>query len=196
MSERTRLSPVEGLQRIPGPPARRPAPDREPESSPAVVAEPLHAPTPKAVPPPAAATPSPSKRPKASDASTGGMRQIAFTVPVELARKLSESARRDPDLTVATIIVQSVEAAVDSLSEYVRREQLAVEPTRPSGTGLFPDAASGARVSVEPRTTVTFRMSEANVRVLDKLAKAHNADSRSQLLTAALRARFTATSTT
>ena len=194
MSERTKLSPVEGLQRIPGPPARRPAPAREPENSAAVVAEP--SPAPRPVPAAAAATPSPSKRPKASDASTGGMRQIAFTVPVELARKLSESARRDPDLTVATIIVQSVEAAVDSLSEYVRREQLAVETARPSGTGLFPDAASGARVSVEPRTTVTFRMSEANVRVLDKLAKAHNADSRSQLLTAALRARFTATSTT
>jgi hypothetical protein len=194
MSERTKLSPVEGLQRIPGPPARRPVPGRESDNSVAAVAAPEPAPRP--APAPAAATPSQSKRPKASDASTGGMRQIAFTAPVELATQLSEAARRDPDLTVAAIIVQSVEAAVDSLSEYVRREQLASEPTRPSGTSLFPDAASGARLSAEPRTTVTFRMSEANVRVLDKLTKAHNADSRSQLLTAALRARFTARSAT
>ena len=192
MSERTRLSPVEGLQKIPGPPPRRPAAGR-------VVDEPIadipaSAQAPKPVPAAAEGTPSTTQPPKASSASTGGVRQVAFTVPVELATQLSEAARRDPDLTLGAIIAQSVEAAVDSLGEYVRREQLASGPARSSGTSLFPDAASGARVSVEPRMTVTFRMSEANVRVLDKLTKAHKADSRSQLLTAALRARFGASS--
>lgn len=188
MNDRPRLTPVENLARIPAPPPRlrlEPQPDpRGADSS---------APAASTASSPSKPTTRPSPRPeqprrtstRASDTAVI-IREISFTTPVELRDRLRNTARSSPDTTVAAVVLDAIERNVDDLEALVAGEQPHSRPADHSG--LFPDAVKTERTSTEIRVPVTLRLTSANLAVIDDLAQQHRATSRSQLITAALRA--------
>lgn len=185
MSERPQLAPALGLvrDRISGPPPRRqtqtptPAPvttEAEGDTEPA---------KPSAERGPSEAKPRKAARPKASSASTGGLRRTTISIPQRLAAGMRERLQADRKVSQIQFILNAIEANAHRLAELVEKER----PTAPTAGGLFPDQSTG-RNAIEERTTINFDTTEANLKVIDSLVEKHGADSRSQLIRAALRA--------
>lgn len=107
-------------------------------------------------------------------------RQISVSVPMGLAGSWRARARADRK-SQAEVLFDAVVAAQDGLTALVaaRKEMLPVS----DGLFLRPAEATGERA-----TGVSLRVRQGNVMVLDRLVKEHAADSRSQLVTAALAA--------
>lgn len=182
MSERPQLTPALGLvrDRVPGPPPRRQASAPEPVTAPEGKPE---ATTPSTERGGAEQTPKKTTRPKASSASTGGLKRTTISIPQHLAASMRERLQTDRKVTQSQFILNAIEANADRLAELVANERPAA---RTSG-GLFPDQGT-SRNAVEERTTINFDTTEANLKVVDSLVETHGADSRSQLIRAALRA--------
>jgi hypothetical protein len=188
MSERTQMQPVVGLTKsnrptianIPPPPPRiatRPEPTPEPESRPRAVEAAVERGT---------APAAPRKAAKPSE-TTGALADVTFTTPLELRTLLREHARVSQDLTVPGIVLAAVEANVTDLARLVELEKGPI----PAGSALFPDPTSSSRPS-ETRVPESMRLSTANLAVVDALVRQTQADNRSQLITAALRAHLKA----
>jgi hypothetical protein len=132
---------------------------------------------------PAEAKPRKAVRPKASSASTGGLRRTTISIPQRLAAGMRERLQVDRKVSQIQFILNAIEANAHRLAELVEKER----PTAPTAGGLFPDQSTG-RKAIEDRTTINFDTTEANLKVIDSLVEKHGADSRSQLIRAALRA--------
>ncbi|MGD9961864.1 hypothetical protein [Nocardioides sp.] len=183
MSERPQLSPALGLvrDRISGPPPRpkttapahvttAAADDDEPEKP----SEERGA---------AEVKPKKAARPKASSASTGGMKRTTISIPQRLAASMRERLQGDRRVSQIQFILNAIESNAHQLGELVAKER----PLAPTTGGLFPDPSTG-RKAIEERTTINFDTTEANLKVIDSLVEKHGAESRSQLIRAALRA--------
>lgn len=183
MSERPQLAPALGLvrDRISGPPPRRQTPAPAPVTAAAEGnAEPAK---PSAERGAVEAKPKKAVRPKASSASTGGMRRTTISIPQRLAAGMRERLQADRKVSQIQFILNAIEANAHRLAELVEKER----PAAPTTGGLFPDQSTG-RNAIEERTTINFDTTEANLKVIDSLVEKHGADSRSQLIRAALRA--------
>lgn len=186
-TDRPRLTPVPGLAKVPGPP-RRTTPHTPAAPAPATTAPaatgPVHDSAREggqdAPPPPAA--PAIASRPRVSDRSTGAVRDMSFTTPLLIRTKLREHAAK-PDTTKAAVVLAAVEATAGRLADLVAAER----GTGPAAGALFPDPASTARATGDPRVPESLRLTARNLAVLDDLVTRCGADDRSQLLTAALR---------
>ncbi len=196
--ERRPLAPAPGLANLPKPPPRpqpspstaRPTPlrsvDAPPEElrdAPALSASGGGAPPSGLTRETGARTTrrTPQSAPAGRRAATA-KRAISFTTPVELSARLSAAAT--DGRTLADVVLAAVEETEPRLTDLIDAER----PPASNGSGLFPDSASGRRRNREPRVVVSLRLSEGNVEVLDQLVVRHQADDRSQLITAALRA--------
>lgn len=183
MSERPQLEPALGLvrDRIPGPPPRPKTTSPAPVT-PAVEAD-AEPQKPSAERGAGEAKPKKAARPKASSASTGGMRRTTISIPQRLAAGMREHLQADRKVSQIQFILNAIEANAHRLAELVDKER----PSAPTTGGLFPDQSAG-RNAIEERTTINFDTTEANLKVIDSLVEKHGADSRSQLIRAALRA--------
>lgn len=180
MNERPQLAPALGLvrDRISGPPPRGQAP--APVAAPQGNAEPDK---PSAERVAVEAKPQKATRPKASSASTGSIKRTTISIPQRLAASMRERLQADRKVSQVQFILNAIEANAHRLADLLENE-------RPAGLttgGLFPDRSAN-RSSVEERTTINFDTTEANLKVVDSLVETHGADSRSQLVRAALRA--------
>ena len=182
MSERPQLTPALGLvrDRVSGPPPRpqtsAPAPATPPESK-------VEAAKPSTERGGAEPAPKKPTRPKASSASTGGLKRTTISIPQRLAAGMRERLQTDRTVSQSQFILNAVEANAHRLAELVVNER----PAAPTTGGLFPDQGTSRQV-IEERTIVNFDTTEANLKVIDSLVEKHAADSRSQLIRAALRA--------
>ncbi|GAA1836117.1 hypothetical protein GCM10009795_096610 [Nocardioides hankookensis] len=179
MSEdRAPLPVASGLARVPGPPPRKPPNTVEPDTD-----APPTTPTrrPSATPSKPTPTPSTSKPSRTSNRSTGGTRETSLSLPVSVREALRAATANGP--TNAEVILTAVENNAEHLAELVRAEV----PDKAPASGLFPDRAA-AKVASEPRSTAPLLTTEANLAVLDDLQVKVGATSRSQLVSAALRA--------
>ncbi|MBU2697636.1 hypothetical protein CCO04_21325 [Pimelobacter sp. 30-1] len=111
------------------------------------------------------------------------MKRTTISIPLRLAAQMRASLETDRKVTQVQFILNAIESNAHRLKELVEAEKPA---PRTSG-GLFPDR-SAARSQVEERTTINFDTTEANLKVIDALVDKTEADSRSQLIRAALRA--------
>lgn len=182
MSERPQLAPALGLvrDRISGPPPRRQTPAPAPVTAPEGNAEPEK---PSAERGAVEAKSKKAARPKASSASTGGMKRTTISIPQRLAASMRERLQADRKVSQIQFILNAIEANAHRLAELVEKER----PAAPTTGGLFPDQST-SRNAIEERTTINFDTTEANLKVIDSLVEKHGADSRSQLIRAALRA--------
>ncbi|MGK2876115.1 MAG: CopG family ribbon-helix-helix protein [Nocardioides sp.] len=182
MSERPQLAPALGLvrDRISGPPPRRQTAAPAPVAAPAGNAEPEKPNEERGA---VEAKPKKAARPKASSASTGGMKRTTISIPQRLAASMRERLQADRKVSQIQFILNAIEANAHQLAELVEKER----PAAPTTRGLFPDQSTSRNV-IEERTTINFDTTEANLKVIDSLVEKHGADSRSQLIRAALRA--------
>lgn len=182
MSDRPQLAPALGLvrDRIAGPPPRRPTPAPAPE--PKADAAPQGTPT-AADSGPADTKPKKATRAKASSASTGGLKRTTVSIPQRLVASMRDRLQTDRKVSQIQFILNAIEMNADRLKDLVDQEK----PALPTRGGLFPDQ-SAARTPIEERTTINLDTTEANLRVIDSLVEKNGADSRSQLIRAALRA--------
>jgi metal-responsive CopG/Arc/MetJ family transcriptional regulator len=182
MSERPQLAPALGLvrDRISGPPPRRQTSAPAPVAAPAGNAEPEKPSEERGA---VEAKPKKAARPKASSASTGGMKRTTISIPQRLAASMRERLQADRTVSQIQFILNAIEANAHRLAELVEKER----PAAPTTRGLFPDQST-SRNAIEERTTINFDTTEANLKVIDSLVEKHGADSRSQLIRAALRA--------
>lgn len=181
MNDRPKLAPALGLvrDRIDGPPPRRPIAVSE-APAPSETARPEADRSEKAPGEPKVKR---ASRPKASSASTGGMKRTTISIPLRLAAQMRASLETDRKVTQVQFILNAIESNAHRLAELVEKER----PAAPTTGGLFPDQSAG-RNAIEERTTINFDTTEANLKVIDSLVEKHGADSRSQLIRAALRA--------
>lgn len=111
-------------------------------------------------------------------------RNISFTTPIPMREQLRQAAR-EHETTLTQLVLDAIEATSDQLAELVAAEQ----PTQPFANGnLFPQREHSARRHEEPRIATSLRVGSINLEILDALVKKHKATSRSELITAALRA--------
>lgn len=96
---------------------------------------------------------------------------------------MRESLQGDRNVTQIQFILNAIEANAHRLKDLVEAER----PAPPTSGGLFPDQGA-SRSQAEERTTINFDTTEANLKVIDALVDKNGADSRSQLVRAALRA--------
>ncbi|GGO94387.1 hypothetical protein GCM10011584_35300 [Nocardioides phosphati] len=186
MSERPQLAPALGLvrDRVSGPPPRRAA-TAVPQQTPAIAATPAAAQT-SPVESVTVDERKPKKAPariKASDRSTGGTKKTSVTITQATARNLRDKLNSDRKVTQIQFILSEVEKNASKLKDLVEKEK---GNAGSGGGGLFPDATS-ARNTGEEMTTINLVTTEANLAVLDSLAESTGAESRSQLIRAALR---------
>lgn len=126
-----------------------------------------------------------AERPTASSRSTGGSRETSISLPADI-REQWRRAAAEPDTTAAEVILEAIEANLDQLEDLVARERGDVARQEP---GLFPDRAS-VRSDGPTRVIAPLNTTARNLAVIDALVEKTRADSRSQLITAALRAVF------
>ncbi len=201
MSRREPMSPIAGLKK----PTDLPSPSARPRTL-----APVPAPSPDPVeeqPVDLAASPSPAKeasgdtakaepsaksagRPRKSrtekptaaarSASADTMRPVSVSVPLTMAEAWRDRAKRDRTSQVDVLLAALV-AHQDELTDLV-----AARSEKPTvSDGLF-DRTPGAKG--ERFVGVSLRIKAGNLEVIDQLADKHGADSRSQLVAAALSA--------
>lgn len=212
MSERKPLAPAHGLRKddtesgqpprglssIPGPPPRPAkkasgsaklrsvAPvvdDSTMAGAPEVVESPGAEPEVETLDPSAAATSKPRRRRQpapASSSNTGRSVETTITLPQSVREWLREATAGER--SISEVILDALEATAPDLRFLVEAER----PSRKKSGGLFPDRAQ--RQPSEPRITTPLITTAANIAVIDQLQADAGADSRSQLITAALRA--------
>lgn len=183
MSERTTLPVASGLSKVPAPPPRRTASPRAsgpPETPPRLlaVADPTAdtAATADAAPKPAA-----RKQPM-SKSSAGGSKETSVSLPVGVKEQWRAAADAR-STTLVEVLLTAIEEAGERLADLVAAER----PAPAKSPGLFPDRVQRPAAR-EARSTAPLETSHGNFEVLDRLVKQTSADSRSQLITAALRA--------
>lgn len=201
MSRREPMSPIAGLKK----PTDLPSPSARPRTL-----APVPAPSPDPVeeqPVDLAASPSPAKeaswdtakaepssksagRPRKSrtekatatarSASADTMRPVSVSVPLTMAEAWRDRAKRDRTSQV-DVLLDALVAHQDELTDLV-----AARSEKPTvSDGLF-DRTPGAKG--ERFVGVSLRIKAGNLEVIDQLADKHGADSRSQLVAAALSA--------
>jgi post-segregation antitoxin (ccd killing protein) len=108
-------------------------------------------------------------------------------MPATLHDSLRERAQTTGS-TIAGVVIEAITQQLENLSELVVSEHNT--PATNAPTGPFPDpiAPKGPRVARESLAVVNLRVTAANLKVIDDLVTQHKAASRSQLVTAALRA--------
>lgn len=108
-------------------------------------------------------------------------------MPVSIRARLREETRNSGgQLTAGAVILRAIENHANELNELVRKEQAPSEPP----SALFPYAASKQRSREEETAIHVVKIAAGNLAVIDELAVQSGAQSRSQLVTAALRADF------
>lgn len=114
-------------------------------------------------------------------------RPISFTTPVDVRQALRDAAIRNK-MTLTQVILEAIETHVDQLTDLVAGERVGDQP--PGETqALFPDRPSIAQhTASETRVAVSLRLTSRNLEVIDHLVESHGAQTRSDLITAALRA--------
>ena len=201
MSRREPMTPIAGLKK----PTDLPSPSARPRTL-----APVPAPSPDPVeeqPVDLAASPSPAKEPSdgtakaepsskstgrprksrtekatapARSASADTMRPVSVSVPLTMAEAWRDRAKRDRTSQV-DVLLDALVAHQDKLTDLV-----AARSEKPTvSDGLF-DRTPGAKG--ERFVGVSLRIKAANLEVIDQLADKHGADSRSQLVAAALSA--------
>jgi hypothetical protein len=200
MSRREPMSPIAGLKKptdLPAPSARprtlapvpAPSPDTVEEqpvdlaASPAPAKEASGA-TAKAEPSSKPGRPRRSRSEKAAgparSASADTMRPVSVSVPLTMAEAWRDRAKRDRTSQV-DVLLDALVAHQDELTDLV-----AARSEKPTvSDGLF-DRTPGAKG--ERFVGVSLRIKAGNLEVIDQLADKHGADSRSQLVAAALSA--------
>lgn len=191
MSERTTLPVASGLSKVPAPPPRRTTtsrPSSPPEAPPrllAAVTDPTTVTAADASPPTAEtahkAAPATRKQP-VSKSSTGGTKETSVSLPVGVKEKWRAAADAR-STTLVEVLLTAIEEAGERLADMVAAER----PSPAKAAGLFPDRFQRPAAR-EARSTAPLETSHRNFEVLDRLVKQTGADSRSQLITAALRA--------
>lgn len=201
MSRREPMSPIAGLKKptdLPSPSARprtlapvpAPSPDPVEEQPVDVAASPAPAKeasgaTAKAEPSSkSAGRPRRSRSEKATaaarSASADTMRPVSVSVPLTMAEAWRDRAKRDRTSQV-DVLLDALVAHQDELTDLV-----AARSEKPTvSDGLF-DRTPGAKG--ERFVGVSLRIKAGNLEVIDQLADKHGADSRSQLVAAALSA--------
>lgn len=201
MSRREPMSPIAGLKKptdLPSPSARprtlapvpAPSPDPVEEQPVDVAASPAPAKeasdgTAKAEPSSkSAGRPRKSRTEKATaaarSASADTMRPVSVSVPLTMAEAWRDRAKRDRTSQV-DVLLDALVAHQDELTDLV-----AARSEKPTvSDGLF-DRTPGAKG--ERFVGVSLRIKAGNLEVIDQLADKHGADSRSQLVAAALSA--------
>lgn len=201
MSRREPMSPIAGLKKptdLPSPSARprtlapvpAPSPDPVEEQPVDVAASPAPAKeasdgTAKAEPSSkSAGRPRKSRTEKATaaarSASADTMRPVSVSVPLTMAEAWRDRAKRDRTSQV-DVLLDALVAHQDELTDLV-----AARSEKPTvSDGLF-DRTPGAKG--EWFVGVSLRIKAGNLEVIDQLADKHGADSRSQLVAAALSA--------
>jgi hypothetical protein len=201
MSRREPMTPIAGLKKptdLPSPSARPrtlapvPAPGPDPveeqpvdlAASPSPAKEPSDG-TAKAEPS-SKSTGRPRKSPTekatapARSASADTMRPVSVSVPLTMAEAWRDRAKRDRTSQV-DVLFDALVAHQDKLTDLV-----AARSEKPTvSDGLF-DRTAGAKG--ERFVGVSLRIKAGNLEVIDQLADKHGADSRSQLVAAALSA--------
>jgi hypothetical protein len=194
MSDRTPMQPVTGLTKtqrpsvasVPGPPPR---PARTtPQPPPPETAPTLDQGTGESTTNVRQIRRKSPAAPKSAE-STGGTRDVTFTLPIPLRDALRDRARTGKDETIPSIVLAALEANVNDLQKLVDLEK----GNNDERGGLFPDPTSNSRPT-ETRVAQTMRLSERNLAVVDVLVSKAGAHDRSQLLTAALRPHLSRTS--
>jgi hypothetical protein len=200
MSRREPMTPIAGLKKpdLPAPsprprtlaPVPTPTPDAAEEESEALAESP--APTPAEEVDRAAArseaTPKPTGRPRktraektaapARSASADTMKPVSVSVPLTVAEAWRDRAKRDRTSQV-DVLLDAVVAHQGELTDLV-----AARTEKPTvSDGLF-DRIPG--VKGERFVGVSLRIKSGNLEVIDQLADKHGAESRSQLVAAAL----------
>ena len=201
MSRREPMTPIAGLKK----PTDLPSPSARPRTL-----APVPAPSPDSVeeqPVDLAASPSPAKEPSdgsakaepsskstgrprksrtekatapARSASADTMRPVSVSVPLTMAEAWRDRAKRDRTSQV-DVLLDALVAHQDKLTDLV-----AARSEKPTvSDGLF-DRTPGAKG--ERFVGVSLRIKAGNLEVIDQLADKHGADSRSQLVAAALSA--------
>lgn len=201
MSRREPMSPIAGLKK----PTDLPSPSARPRTL-----APVPAPSPDPIeeqPVDLAASPSPAKEPSgdtakaepsskstgrprksrtekatatARSASADTMRPVSVSVPLTMAEAWRDRAKRDRTSQV-DVLLDALVAQQDELTDLV-----AARSEKPTvSDGLF-DRTPGAKG--ERFVGVSLRIKAGNLEVIDQLADKHGADSRSQLVAAALSA--------
>jgi hypothetical protein len=201
MSRREPMTPIAGLKK----PTDLPSPSARPRTL-----APVPAPSPDTVeeqPVDLAASPSPAKEPSdgtakaepsskstgrprksrtekatapARSASADTMRPVSVSVPLTMAEAWRDLAKRDRTSQV-DVLLDALVAHQDKLTDLV-----AARSEKPTvSDGLF-DRTPGAKG--ERFVGVSLRIKAGNLEVIDQLADKHGADSRSQLVAAALSA--------
>lgn len=201
MSRREPMSPIAGLKKptdLPSPSARPrtlapvPAPSPDPvEEQPVDLAassssaKEASGDTAKAEPSSkSAGRPRKSRTEKATatarSASADTMRPVSVSVPLNMAEAWRDRAKRDRTSQV-DVLLDALVAHQDEL-----RDLVAARSEKPTvSDGLF-DRTPGAKG--ERFVGVSLRIKAGNLEVIDQLADKHGADSRSQLVAAALSA--------
>jgi hypothetical protein len=199
MSRREPMSPIAGLKKptdLPAPSARprtlQPVPEQTPdpvgEQQVDLAASPVSAKeasggTATAEPPskPSGRTRKPrAEKATARSASADTMRPVSVSVPLTMAEAWRDRANRDRTSQVA-VLLDALVAHQDGLTNLV-----AARSEKPTvSDGLF-DRTPGAKG--ERFVGVSLRIKAGNLEVIDQLADKHGADSRSQLVAAALSA--------
>jgi predicted transcriptional regulator len=128
--------------------------------------------------------PAPQPRPatRKSRESTGGTRRVAFRLDPDLHTRLLARARQT-NRSQGNVVLDAVEAAHTGgiLTDLVAAEKKPPEPQ----AGLF--ARTAPRAAAQSSVPVEIQIRAQAVDQIDRLAKEHYADNRTQLITAALR---------
>lgn len=181
MTVRPPLAPVTGLSRtsnLPPPPPRTRATQNHDHDSDAT-ASPTPGTTARTTAPLAAVGPGgrPEPRPQpAHKADT--VRAISLSLPLPLVEALKTRARADR-ITHAEVLMDAVTAQQDNLTELIEN----AKPHTQTGA-IF--TRHQRRGDAPTYVALSLRMMSGNVAALDDLTHQHNADSRSQLCSAAL----------
>lgn len=130
-----------------------------------------------------AATPLKKPTTKVSD-QANVTRNISFTTPIPMREQLRQTAR-ERETTLTQLVLDAIETTSDQLGELVAAEQ----PNHlATSSRLFPQREHSARRHDEPRIATSLRVGSINLKIIDALVHKHEATSRSELITAALRA--------
>lgn len=117
-------------------------------------------------------------------AVTGKLRATSLSLPAALAARFTQEARHQ-DTSLVGFILKAVSDSAASLGDLVQAEQ--AKDRVPTGD-LFPTPVVTRRGRGQGSTVISVRIPADNLAVLDRLVTQHKAASRSQLVTAALRA--------
>lgn len=199
MSRREPMAPITGLKKptdLPAPSARpqtlqvvpAPSPDPPQEESQDLSTAGSPAPDTARSAAKAESTSKPTGRPRkprtekapALSASADTMKPVSVSVPLTMAEGWRDRAKRDRTSQV-DVLLDALVAHQDALTELV-----AARSEKPTvSDGLF-DRTPGAKG--ERFVGVSLRIKAGNLKVIDQLTDKHGADSRSQLVAAALSA--------